>query len=521
VPLVSFTAVKLKARELKDKVQRREMPPWPADASQSLPFQNDPRLSQLDIDTLVHWVNAGAPKGDDADLPPVPIFATGWLHPGGRPPDTVVSLPEFTVRANGTIPYIQQLIKVPYADDKWISALQVRAGNPVLLHHMGITEVALPDGMTPEMLASMDAVASEIGAPSGKLKIQKVVVTDPENPGAHDMLGVYTPGTTFESYGDGNGKLLKAGNNMYINFNIHYTTTGREETDRSEMALWFEPTPPKHVLYRIPAGVNSIIANGRELLTDDPGTKAEGTAYALPPIPANAAGYELIGMTAYRVPITIYQLQPHAHVRAVDFKYIVVYPDGREVSILSVPNYSYHFQLAYALATPLKLPAGSKLVVTGHYDNSAKNGHLQHLGTNDAARKCGPENVAYFGQQNQSWDEMFTPLIQYSVDEKQAERLALVSAVGCLVHSPGGGWNLEHGSRPMPTERQGTSSTELSTNQEIPLDTENYQLVGADVFRPLRFGGVKVVVKGVLIPTAHDSRINVTSMQPTPLSCPN
>jgi hypothetical protein len=335
------------------------------------------------------------------------------------------------------------------------------------------------------------------------------------------MLGVYTPGTTFESYGDGNGKLLKGGKNMYINFNIHYTTTGREEIDRSQIGLWFEPKPPKHLLYRVPVAVSSIIANGRELLSDDPGTKAEGTPYALPPIPANGSGYELIGMSAYRDPITIYQLQPHAHVRATDFKYVVVYPDGRELPILTVPHYSYHFQLAYKLATPLALPAGSKLIVTGHYDNSSKNEQLQHLGTNEAARKCGPENVAYFGRQNQSWDEMFTPLIQYSVDEKQAERLKLVSVVGCPVHGRSGGWNLEHGSAAMPTDQQGTSSTELSANRKIPLGSGHYVLLGTDAFRPQKLAGSKVVVKGVLIPAEHDPRINVTSMQPTAMSCSN
>ena len=47
------------------------------------------------------------------------------------------------------------------------------------------------------------------------------------------MLGVYTPGTTFEMYGDGTAKLLKGGKNLYLNFNIHYQTTGKPEKDRS------------------------------------------------------------------------------------------------------------------------------------------------------------------------------------------------------------------------------------------------------------------------------------------------
>ena len=71
--------------------------------------------------------------------------------------------------------------------------------------------------------------------------------------------------------------------------------------------------------------------------------------------------------------MTIYQFHPHAHLRGKDFKYAVVYPDGREETVLSVPKYDFNWQLAYELETPLKLPAGSKLVVTAHYDNSRNN----------------------------------------------------------------------------------------------------------------------------------------------------
>jgi hypothetical protein len=520
LPLVDYDTVMRKAKELRDVVSSRQMPPWPADSAHSLPFSNDPRLSQADIDTVVAWVDAGAPRGDPADLRPPPIFNQGWLHPMGRAPDAVVSLPQFTVAANGVVPYIQRLMKVPYSDDRWISALQVRAGNPVLLHHMGITEVALPNGVTPDLMASLDDYARKIGAPSGTLQVQHPAVEDSENQGAIDMLGIYAPGTTFETYGDGNGKLLKGGKNLYINFNIHYTTTGKEETDRTQLALWFSPNPPDHVLYRTPSAVRSIIANGRELLTDDPGTKAEGTGYALPPILANSDHYELIGLAAYQRAIVIYQLQPHAHVRARDFKYAAVYPDGRELTLLTVPHYNYHFQLAYELATPLTLPAGSKIIVTGHYDNSERNPQLQHLGDNESARKCGPGNVAYFGRQNQSWDEMFSPFIQYSTNAKSGPTLRLVTAVGCLAPRPVGGWRLIEGSRALSTHEQGTSSAELASNSRIRLGKERYQLLGADVFNPGQFSGSRVVVKGVLITARGGSGINVTSMQRAGVGCP-
>ena len=112
---------------------------------------------------------------------------------------------------------------------------------------------------------------------------------------------------------------------------------------------------------------------------------------------------------------------------------------------------------------------------------------------------------------------MFTPFIQYSADERPADRLDLVSAVGCLAHEPSGQWRLGHGSDAIPTSTQGTSSTELATSSATLFGARQYELLGVDVFNPAKRVGNKVVAKGVLIPTQDGDRINVTSLQSTPL----
>jgi len=71
----------------------------------------------------------------------------------------------------------------------------------------------------------------------------------------------------------------------------------------------FQPEPPKRQLFRVPGSGGTIIADGKQLLTDAPGEKAEGTGVAIPPIPPYAENYEVIGITAYTEPVTIYQLQ--------------------------------------------------------------------------------------------------------------------------------------------------------------------------------------------------------------------
>ncbi len=536
VSLLSYDTARPWADSIKQQVSQRQMPPWIADSNRSAKFRNDARLSQLEIDTLVAWVNAGAPRGNDADLPPAPTFAQGWLHPKGLAPDLVITLPESQLPAQLEIPYLRYLIKVPVSEDKWVVAMQVLPGNSAVVHHMAITELALADGVTPENIDKLNQVARKLGFPNG-LNSTHFAVTAPGKPAVYDMLGVYTPGTTIEMYEDGSAKLLQSGKNLYLNFNIHYQTTGKPETDRTRVAFWFRPDPPKHQLFRVPAAGETIIADGKQLLTDTPGQKAEGTTVAIPPIPPYAENYEVVGVTAYTEPVTIYQLQPHAHLRGKDFKYSVVYPDGREETVLTVPKYDFHWQLAYELETPLHLPAGSKLVVTAHYDNSAKNDHLMHHHgheAHDPQHVPGPEKEVYFREMNQSWDEMFTPFIQYTIDsqnltgqpEPQGQNvLDIAEVVGCLEPGPSNTWLLTHASEPVVSETQSTSAAALKAEAGKPLGKQRDQLLGSDVFNPSSQERKKVAVKGVLlkgvlINDIKGNRLNVTSLQPLAPTCP-
>ena len=442
IPLTSYDAARDRAASIKQMVATRTMPPWPADPARSLRFRNDDRLTEKDIHTVLAWVDAGAPKGNDTGLPPLPTTDDGWGRFEGRGPDYVIALSgDVHVPAEGAIPYVRVLEKVPFSEDRWIEASQTRPSNPSVVHHMALTEVALPKGMTP---SDAEQTARQLGISSAAF-IKPAVVT-PSKSSQPDMLSIYTPGSTLEIYPNGSAKLLKGGQDMYVIFNIHYQATGKPEIDRSKIALWFSPAAPEHQLFRVNGAGETIIANGKELLTDTPGTKAEGTHVAIPPIPPFEANYELIGVTAYLDPITLYQFHPHAHYRGKDFTYSVVYPDGREQTVLTVPHFDHRWQMAYELETPLKLPAGSKLIVTAHYDNSKAKMH-----------NPAPEKAVYFRAMNQSWDEMFTPFVQYSIDDQNPHiastntpstatssaadgkaSLKIGQVVGCLGANPSG-----------------------------------------------------------------------------------
>ena len=517
ISFVSYDAVRPWAKAIKQKVLLREMPPWSADPSRSLPFRNDARLSRHDINILVSWVDGGAPKGQDTAPPSAPRLTQAWLHPKGLKPDLVISMPgEFHAPAKGEIPYVRFLAKVPFLEDKWVSAIQAQPSNAALVHHMAITEVRLDEGVTPEDLGPLSALARQMGLqdPSGSVK---PVVTDPANPAVFDMLGVYTPGTTFEMYPEDSARLLKGGKNLYINFNIHYQPTGQPEQDRSMLALWFRSGPPKHQLLRVPLSAETVIANGKELLIDTPETKAEGTRVAVPPIPPNSDNYELTAVTAFTEPVTIYQLQPHGHLRSKDFTYKVVYPDGREQTILTVPKYDFRWQLAYQLETPLHLPAGSKMVVTAHYDNSRGNPF-----------NPAPDQPVFFRDQNQSWDEMFTPFTQYTIDTQDLTasspppgrgHVPIVEVAGCLARGADLQWMLIDATQPKDTPAQAASAAALAAYENKPLGSLSFQLTGVDMFSPAARLGKKVVAKGALTSSLPYGRLNLTSLRDLE-SCP-
>lgn len=512
----SYETTRPFARAIKEKVLLREMPPWPADPARSVRFRNDPRLSREELEILASWVNAGAPPGDLAELPPMPFFHDGWLHPQGVPPDLIISLPgEFRAPAQGEIPYLRYMAKVPDGGDKWISALQVRPSNPALVHHMAITEMSLQTGVSAKDLGPVQVLARQLGLPSG-LSVYRPAITDPSDPAVFDMLGVYTPGTEIELFPSDSGKLFKGGANNYLNFNIHYQPTGKPEKDRSMIGLWFRPDPPRRQLFRVPGAVETIIANGKELLRDTPGVKAEGTRVSIPPIPPYDDKFELIGISAYQEAVTIYQLQPHAHLRGKDFSYRVVFPDGREEVLLTVPHYDFRWQLAYELETPLQIPPGSKMIVTAHYDNSLNNRF-----------NPAPEKAVYFRDQNQSWDEMFTPFVQYGVDresQKQTDAVSytttpLVSVVGCLTHNGSTFWSVVRATDGIRADAASSTSAALAIAQKESLGERTYHLVGADVFNPAAVNGHKVAVRGLLVHGGGEDRINITSLQALALRC--
>ncbi|HMG35869.1 MAG TPA: hypothetical protein VKM94_18180 [Blastocatellia bacterium] len=412
MPLTSYKEVRPWSKAIKEAVIQHAMPPWFADPQTStLKFSNDRRLSQQEIDTIVAWVDAGSPKGEEKDLPSMPSYTPGWTF---GEPDVIIEMPiEFQIPAEGELPMQNFYTPVPFNEERWVEKVELRPGNPAVVHHSIANVVKLPEGAT-----IVDGRAVKDGKPVGQLNRQDVRDTSAlsetasrevflsqdsfTRAGAFKLVG-QAPGKGFESHYPGTAKRIPPG--TYIQFNMHYQVSGRPEKDRSMLGLWFAKRPVTHEV--LTKGVtDTLFIGGKELsevrVINGKEAKVRGK---IPNIPPNADNWEISGEVAIKEPITLYAFAPHMHLRGKDIKYTLILPDGRRRVLLDVPKFDFNWQLHYELTEPLKIPAGSKMVAVAHYDNSIKNRY-----------NPAPQKEVFWSEQ--SWDEMFIPWFEYTIDSK-------------------------------------------------------------------------------------------------------
>ncbi len=358
---LNYKAVRPWAKSIKEKVVNRTMPPWFADPHYG-EFSNNPTLTKAQIDTIAAWVDGGAAEGDPKDLPPAPKFTEGWSI---SKPDVVIQIPEEYTYKPGVDEYQYFDVPTNFTEDKYVTMAEARPGNRKIVHH--IIAFIVPPGAPNmgKMTAEQRYKAMEAQLKNSpfyrdgflmRMKQDQPVEDDGCGPngrrgGTDNLLVGYAPGRNADVYAPGTARKIPAG--ATIRFQIHYsnqTLSGSEaEKDRSMVGLVFAKEPPQRLVT-----TNSI-----------------GNIFFK--IPAGAENHRVTACRTVKRDTTIYGLEPHMHLRGKSMEYKVFYPDGKSETLLNVPNYDFAWQTNYILKEPKRLPKGSKIMVTGYFDNSAKN----------------------------------------------------------------------------------------------------------------------------------------------------
>ena len=340
----SYDMVKGFAPMIREVVRTQRMPPWHADPHYTA-FSNDRSLSKDELKTLVHWIEAGAPRGSGGD--PLAELKRTWPEWQLGEPDLIVEIPAFEVPATGTIPYQMPSVANPLDHDVWVRAVDFLPGDRTVLHH----------------------IIATMGTDGGGIR-------------DGGSLGGYVPGAGPMVLPQETGVLMKKDAKFF--FQMHYTATGKPARDVSRMGVYFRKDSPPYQF--------------RSAVMAKPSLK----------IPANTKAHTESASRTFDRDVIVYSLLPHSHFRGKASNFVATYPDGTQETLLSVPNYDFNWQTTYELATPKRLPAGTKVTHSTTWDNSTQN-------------KANPDPNREVPWGQQTWDEMLYGVVRFRyVDEAAA-----------------------------------------------------------------------------------------------------
>jgi hypothetical protein len=363
--LMTYEDVRPWARAVKTRVVAREMPPWHIDRNIGIQqFKDDPSLTDEEIATISKWVDAGAPRGNPADMPPPRQFAdtSQWQFK----PDIVIKYPPYTVPAAGPDLFGNLYADIPITADRYIKAIQTRAATPAsrkVVHHALSYAVDSPD--------------------------QEVSGDDSAGVDGGQFLVEYASGKNAEVYPDDAGVLLQAGKKAMVSYHLH--SVGEETKAEIELGIQLHPEGyvPKHIRW------SKQLAQPTAPLDIPAGTVAR-----------------IDGYTVLHKAARIIAFQPHMHIRGKRQCLELIYPtsgSSARTEVVSCANFNYNWHLTYNYSDDVQplVPAGTILHTISWHDNSSAN-------------KANPDPRNWVGDGQRTIDEMgFAWIGWYDLTEEE------------------------------------------------------------------------------------------------------
>ncbi len=337
--LVTYEETRPWAKSIKERVVRREMPPWHIDKNVGVKhFENDRSLTDAQIDTIVRWVDSGAAKGDLKDLPTAKQWPkdNSWVTAKNfGEPDFVVSSDPYTMPAHGQDVWWKPITPLPLTEPRWVRAVEIRpatlAGRKITHHARADLEQDDPTDLT----------------------------RNPNDRGIRPagFLMEWAIGKQNDVFPSDTGKLLVPG--AQIRWEMHLHAVGDEIRDNVELAVWLYPKgqePKYKTALTFLSGTPRV--NGSQLIDIPPNSTAQTS-----------------GITVLKQPARLDNYQPHMHLRGKAMLMEAILPSGTTQTLSYVNNFNFNWMNNYIYApdeAPI-LPAGTMIRITAWYDNTSAN----------------------------------------------------------------------------------------------------------------------------------------------------
>jgi len=322
-----------------EEVKAKRMPPWKPAPNALL--AGDRTLPSDAAAILKKWVDQGMREGDPKDAPATKKFTDDWAF---GEPDLILEAPaDMTLAASGPDHFRVIVFPTNLPEDKHIVAMEVKPGNPRVVHHTVqlIDTLGIARKLQTEAEAAAKANDPDRG-PGFPVSMGFGFLPDPAG-----FLGGWAPGMLPKKLPDGVGQRLPKGGDLCVQF--HYHRTGKVETDRTKVGLYFAKKPVTSPFVSIPVA---------------------GLFWS---IPAGAKDYKVDSSWRLTEDVTLYRLIPHMHLIGKEIELTATVPGGKPETLIRIPMWDFNWQEQYELKEPRKLAKGTILRVRGTYDNSADN----------------------------------------------------------------------------------------------------------------------------------------------------
>lgn len=327
--LLSYNDAYTERFSIQYAVENKSMPPWqPNDGYSTLAHNKS--LTPDEIQTIVDWVNAGAPEGNPADAPATPVYNSNQLIEN---PDLSVKIPNYTVPSITEDLYRCFVVPTGVNAEKFITAFEVVPGNRSAVHHVLFYVDTSGQG------AVMDANDPGEGYTSfGGTGVNGTT-----------LIGGWVPGGSATFYPDGMGPKLPANADIIVQIHYPYGSTG--QLDSTKINFQLSDIPLREV--RAVPFLNHMIS-----ITDGP--------LAIPADSIRTFHAE----QALPINLTLLSIAPHAHLICEYMKAYITTPNNDTIPLIEIPHWDFHWQGGYFFPKPIKFPAGSKFHGVARYNNT-------------------------------------------------------------------------------------------------------------------------------------------------------
>lgn len=325
--LATYDEARPWAKAIKEEVLEKRMPPWRAVKGYG-DFGNAPSLTQRDIDLIVNWVEGGAPKGDDKDLPAEPLYSNDWQL--GKPdlilkPDT-----ESKIAANAD-EYRTFVLPTNFGDDRWVKAIDLLPGNAAVVHCAAVF-ISPTDGNS--------------GSARTMMTVPRVLDRSMPALRKPGYLATWMPGQKTIMLGEGLGFAIPAQSSLVVR--IHYHGLSEAAFDRPSIGVYFakNTSEPVQEFPFFPPEPISPMSSPPNPIRLSLTTQADIEAIAIRPQVAPLI--TSLQATAYR-------------------------SDGSEEVLIWTRGYQFDWEPTYYFKKPVRLPKGTRVEVIVYVDNSDEN----------------------------------------------------------------------------------------------------------------------------------------------------